>query len=96
LGFSFFGIEIFKVNSIDYPHFLTPSLWIVDIWIFIFIWQLAWLVYGISTIFRKSSSDYLYKYPPVMHWLIYLNFGIANIINILTLILWNQQQYLVI
>jgi len=99
------GLKIFVINSSDFLQSpfhvfqtflatnLATSLWITYMWIFIFIWQAAWLAYGVSTIFRKSSSDYLYKYPPVMHWLIYLNFSITNLLHIFCLTLWSQNLF---
>ena len=54
-----------------------------------------WLIYGVTTICRKSSSDYLYKYPPVMHWLIYLNFSVINVLNVITLLFWSKQLFMV-
>lgn len=67
--------------------------WLNYVWYFIYIYQFAWLCYGVSTIFRKSSSDYLYKYPPVMHWIIYLNFSLANILNYFCSLLWEHSYY---
>lgn len=96
-GSKFFGFNVFPTTS--YKVFglfhtnLASSLWITYMWILIFAWQLAWLIYGVSTIFRKSSSDYFYKYPPVMHWLIYLNFSVTNIIHLACLILWSRKLF---
>lgn len=92
LGFDIFPETTHQVFSL-FPTSLASSLWISYMWIVIFIWQAAWLVYGITTIFRKSSSDYLYKYPPVMHWLVYLNFSITNILHLVCLSLWSRKLF---
>jgi hypothetical protein len=64
------------------------------IWYIIYAWQGLWLIYGLTTILRKSSDDYLYKYPPVMHWLIYTNFLITNILNLCSSTLTNNRLYI--
>lgn len=96
-GSKFFGLDIFPQTSYNvftlFNTNLASSLWITYMWVIIFIWQAAWLVYGVTTIFRKSSSDYLYKYPPVMHWLVYLNFSITNILHLICLTLWSRKLF---
>ena len=94
-GATLFGLNIFAVgngttSSIDHTTFFNESKLAFYLWIFIFVWQFFWLCYGLTTIFRKSSSDYLYKYPPVMHWLVYFNFSLANILYITSLIFWSH------
>lgn len=96
-GSKFFGLDIFPETSDQvfslFHTDLASTLWITYMWIVIYIWQGAWLVYGVTTIFRKSSSDYFYKYPPVMHWLIYLNFSITNILHLVSLGLWSHKLF---
>ena len=69
------------------------SKWFYYVWYFIYAWQGLWLIYGLTTILRKSSDDYLYKYPPTMHWLIYTNFIISNILNLCSSLLSNNHYY---
>jgi hypothetical protein len=98
-GSSLFGVHLFLDNTNNLFNnsktFLNQSHIAVIVWGLIFSWQLSWLCYGISTIFRKSSSDYLYKYPPVMHWLIYFNFSFANILYISSLVFWSRNLNIV-
>lgn len=95
---SIFGVKIFGHTSyksfLVNPTELTYSIWLANFWIVIYIWQLAWLIYGLTTICRKSSSDYLYKYPPVMHWIIYLNFIISNILHVGCIYFWSNNLFI--
>lgn len=96
-GSKVFDLDLFPVSSYKvfnvFHTSLASSLWITYMWVLIFAWQAAWLVYGVTTIFRTSSSDYFYKYPPVMHWLIYLNFSITNLLHLVCLGLWTRKLF---
>ena len=56
----------------------------------IYAWQVAWLIYGISTIFRKTSYGYLYVAPGHMHPSIYMVFSLNLLANIAWLLLWDR------
>jgi hypothetical protein len=97
-GTTLFGLHVFApvTHSLHYNHtFLAESKLAVCVWAVIFAWQLLWLAYGVTTIFRKSSSDFLYKYPPVMHWLVYVNFSLANVLYVLALVFWSRDLNMV-
>jgi hypothetical protein len=99
-GTSFFGNKIFNaelnktLSTNDLETDMKPSISITYLWILILFWQCLWLIYGVTTIFRKSSSDYFYKYPPVMHWLVYLNFAITNILHVVCLFFLDHRFFM--
>ncbi len=64
-----------------------PARWGFSVWIIVFSWQLLWLLYGISTIFRKTSYGYLYIAPGYMHPSIYWCFICANVASVITMVL---------
>lgn len=97
LDVSLFGYRIFESSAKDvidtFETYMSPSGCFYFTWVIIFGWQVLWLAYGVATIFRTSSSDYLYKYPPVMHWLVYLSFAAINVLNVICLFLWSYKLF---
>lgn len=87
-------LNIAKENA-KRPNEVVHSKWILVLSVLITIWQAIWLIYGLTSIIRKSASDFFYKYPPVMHWMIYANFIAANILNFFSYVLWTERVYLV-
>lgn len=75
----------FKDNQSEWFYYILYSL---------YVWQALWLIYGSTTIIRKSSDDYFYKYPPVMHWIVYANFLISNLLNLCGSLLINNRIYI--
>ncbi|XP_069118123.1 uncharacterized protein [Argopecten irradians] len=81
-------LGIYESNTGDISDYfyleITPASWTFTIWAFIYVWQIVWLIYGLSTICRKSESGiYIYQLP-VMPPAIYIIF----ILNICTNIAW--------
>ncbi|OWF39584.1 uncharacterized protein LOC110464883 [Mizuhopecten yessoensis] len=58
---------------------ITPAGWTFTIWAFIYVWQIIWLIYGLSTICRKTDSGiYIYQLPvmpPAIYIVYILNLG---------------------
>lgn len=74
--FSNSTFEILK----SYGGDLSPVQWVhYTAWTMVFVWTLAWLCYGITTIIRYTSYGYLYMAPGHMHSTIYV-FTIIGII----------------
>lgn len=82
--------ELSKLSGFQNEH----CEWFYVIWYLIYIWQAVWLLYGLTTILRKSSDDYFYKYPPIMHWLIYTNLTISNLLCICCTYVINSRIYM--
>ena len=97
--FSFIILILYnQINIYDLNNLMgfknLQSNWFYYIWYSTYAWQALWLIYGLTTILRKSSDDYFYKYPPVMHWLIYTNFLISNLLNLCCSLLANHHIYI--
>lgn len=99
VGGSIFGFKLFqhslRVISEENQTDIIVSKWYYFLWIIVFLWEMTWLGYGVSTIFRKSSSDYLYKYPPIMHWFVYFNFSLSSLLYIACMIFWSRNLFLI-
>ena len=73
-----------------YPTGLTPSGWTFSIWGIIYLWQALWLVYAVSTLFRRGVDGYLYYSPDILPAYIYICYMINNITNVVWLVVWSQ------
>jgi len=68
-------------NPID----ITPARWVFGVvWSTIFIYQFIWLVYGLTTLCRRSEGGYLYFTPPYMPVTLYVFFSLSCLI----LVVW--------
>ncbi|CAH1787309.1 unnamed protein product [Owenia fusiformis] len=87
------GIFLNTTNVVSDVFYLeiTPAGWMFSVWGVIYIWQGLWLLYGLSTICRKSDSGYLYVTPPVMPPVIYVSFILNNVFNVTWLFLWDRR-----
>ena len=85
------------ISDVYYTE-ITPAGWTFSVWGLIYAWQAAWLIYGVSTIFRRTSYGYLYIAPGHMHPSLYLVFAFNLLTNIGWLLLWDRQlpQYALI
>lgn len=84
----FYGSDVFNKTSelLD----ILPATWSCSIWALIYAAQFIWLVYGLVTLFRKTTNgSYLYLKPDHMFWGIY----IAIIVNYLANIGWCFTQF---
>ncbi|CAH2284630.1 Hypothetical predicted protein [Pelobates cultripes] len=80
--------------SDKYPLDVTPAGWTFSIWSVIYIWNGLWIVYVLSTLFRRSKDEYIYAklgiHPPEFFTMWILN----NSINIGWLFIWDK-EYLI-
>jgi hypothetical protein len=69
--------------SDKYSLEITPAGWTFYIWGFIYAYQVCWLIYAISTLFRKNKSgEYLYCDPAYMSPFIYIVYMVNLALNI--------------
>lgn len=78
----FYSNDIFNWTTND-PLDITPATWTWSIWGVIYIFQFIWLVYGLWSLFRKTTNgSYLYLKPDFMCWGIYLCIIVNYLANI--------------
>jgi hypothetical protein len=80
---AFYGNDIF--NTTGNPLDIIPAGWTFSIWGLIYLVQFIWLVYGLFTLFRKTTNgSYMYLKPDFMFYGMY----IAVIVNFVANIGW--------
>ncbi|CAF1330842.1 unnamed protein product [Rotaria sordida] len=68
-----------------YDNEITPSYWVYrSLDVFNYFWQLAWLLYSLSFIYRRSTNGYLYLSPKTLT----LTFSIIYITGFLIQTIW--------
>ncbi|XP_069118109.1 uncharacterized protein [Argopecten irradians] len=84
--------ESTTVEISDYFYLeITPAGWTFTIWAFIYVWQIVWLIYGLSTICRKSESGiYIYQLP-VMPPVIYIIYIFNLCFNVAWMVLFDRK-----
>ncbi|XP_060070056.1 uncharacterized protein LOC132550063 [Ylistrum balloti] len=92
IGISIGLYESTTANISDYFYLeITPAGWTFSIWGFIYTWQIIWLVYGLSTICRKSNSGvYIYQLP-VMPSTIYITYILNLCFNVAWMMLFDRK-----
>ncbi|XP_064643916.1 uncharacterized protein LOC135497867 [Lineus longissimus] len=87
------GIFLSSIGNLSdrYATEITPSGWAFSIWGFIYTWQALYLVYGITTIFRKCEDGYLYQAPPVVPIYTYGVYVINMMLNLTWIFCWDRQ-----
>ena len=63
---------------------ITPAGWTFAIWGIIYAWQVVWILYGWSFVFRPSFKKTI---TPI----VYLLYGFTNISNIIWIYLWGNE-----
>ena len=82
---SMFGFQNGTRNiSDEYYTEITPAGWTFAIWGIIYAWQVVWILYGWSFVFRPSFNKTI---TPV----VYLLYGFTNICNIIWTYLWGNE-----
>ncbi len=71
---------------------ITPSGGTFRIWIVIYLWQMAWMGYGLSLLGRQGLTGYLYYSPNFMSVWLYVVFMLNNVINVSWLIVWDREE----
>lgn len=88
------GIFLNNTGDISNKYYttVTPAGWTFIIWGFIYTWQVLFLVYGVSTIFRQGVDGYLYYSPMIMPYSIYIIYIFSSVVNVIWLILWDREE----
>ncbi|XP_066298659.1 uncharacterized protein [Branchiostoma lanceolatum] len=80
--------------SDKYYNDLVPAPWTFSIWGFIYTWNVLWLLYVTSTIFRKTEEGYVYIVSDLLPWYFFAAWYLNNICNIAWLFVFDG-EYLV-
>ena len=70
---------------------VTPADWTFYMSVFIFLWQATWLVYGLTTICRKTEEGYIYVVHPTQPAIMYVVFSFSLACNVSWLLIWDQE-----
>ncbi|KAM9308324.1 uncharacterized protein PAF06_012515 [Gastrophryne carolinensis] len=73
------------------PLDVTPAGWTFSIWSVIYIWNGLWIVYVVSTLFRRNKMGPIYSKPAIHPPEFYALWILNNIINIGWLFLWDRE-----
>ena len=65
----------------------TSIRWVFIILLVVYAWQALWMLYGLTTIWRKTSYGYLYVAPGYMHPSVYWCFCGTNLSSVTTILL---------
>jgi hypothetical protein len=77
------------------PDDITPSDWIYrSLDALNYLWQLAWLLYSLTFIYRRSTGGYLYVSPKTLTPTFYVVYTLAFLIQTIWLLVF-QQKYIV-
>jgi hypothetical protein len=70
---------------------ITPSDWVYQsLDALNYLWQLAWLLYSLTFIYRRSTSGYLYLSPKTLSLTFYIVYIIGFLIQTIWLLFFNQ------
>lgn len=90
--------DVFRQNtggvSRKYELLITPAGWTFAIWGFIYTWNALWLVYGVSTIFRRNPNGVFIYQLDVTPPSVYMAFTVCNLFNIAWLFTWDREELL--
>ncbi|XP_014781962.1 uncharacterized protein LOC106877549 isoform X1 [Octopus bimaculoides] len=78
--------------SRKYSSSITPASQTFFIWSIIYLWQVVWLLYGMSLICRSRSNHYLYVFPPILSTTFYIAFAVNNIFTIAWTFVWIHEM----
>ncbi|CAF0946171.1 unnamed protein product [Rotaria sordida] len=79
--------------SDENPTEFTPAGPTFSIWGLIYTWQLAFLVYSIVNIWRKTDDGFLYIHPYTLHVAIFILFIVNMLLNSFWLVLWDRLKF---
>ena len=74
-----------------YDSDISPSPQTFAIWGLIYAFQLAWIIYSLTLLCRKSKDGYLYYTPYFMPLSFYLLYCVSNACNTSWLFLWDRE-----
>ena len=92
--FIFLGLFTMETGNVSHNYNLkvTPHDKTFMIWGIIYTWEIFWLLYVFSTLFRKSTQGPLYVYPPVTPSILFIFYIFNCILNCVWLILFDRHQ----
>ena len=70
--------------SNDFYIEITPAGWAFSIWGLIYLWQTAWIIYSLTSLCTKSTTD-------VISPILLLIYAVSNVVNIGWLIVWSRE-----
>ena len=97
LYFSFSGLFLNDTGAISDKFYLsiTPAGWTFSIWGVIYVWQVLFLLYGLSTICRRGPhKGYLYYDPGHVPGIVYFLYVSNMALNVSWLFIFDRQQIL--
>ncbi|XP_070574999.1 uncharacterized protein [Ptychodera flava] len=89
------NLKIFRNSTGDisdkYILNITPANWTFTIWGIIYCWMTLVVIYCLTTICRKNSTDYVYVRPRVLTPMFYIWFMLNLGLNTAWLVLWDRE-----
>ncbi|MEQ2288319.1 hypothetical protein AMECASPLE_021436 [Ameca splendens] len=76
--------------SAVYDTEITPSGWTFNIWIVIYIWLVAMIVYIVSGLCRRNGYGYVYCSPAVLPYGFFISWCLNQGFNISWLLVWDR------
>ena len=71
---------------------MTLADWHNAMWIVVFIWQFAWLLYALTTLCRTGTDGYLYCRPHYMPTSVYIIFILNNALIVTWTLLFDRKE----
>ncbi|GAB1610504.1 uncharacterized protein LOC115221566 [Argonauta hians] len=87
---SLFNQTISEVSR-KYSSSITPAPQTFIIWSVIYLWQVIWLVYGMSLVCRRQSGNLLYVFPPILTTTFYFAYAANNVFTIAWTFVWTRE-----
>ncbi|XP_043923062.1 uncharacterized protein LOC122798300 [Protopterus annectens] len=87
------GIFLSTTKNISAKFFLevTPDKWTFSVWVIIYSWNGLWLVYSLSTLFRRNKLGPVFCKPDILPIEFYIIWCCSNLFHIAWLILWDRE-----
>ena len=70
---------------------VTPADWTFYLSALSYLWQLAWICYGIYTVCKTVDDGYMYRVFPVLPPILHVVFSFALACNISWLLIWDRE-----
>ena len=87
------GYLVSKFYLDKYRLDITPSEWTFYTPLLIYMWQAAWLSYGVSTVIRQTHGQFMYIILPILPSDLYIMFAFGLACNVTWLTIWQRQFF---
>lgn len=79
--------------SDKYSISITPAEWTLYIWIVIYVWQVLWVAYSVTLLFRRNrlNTGLLYYSPPFLPPVFFVIYMMNLILNVTWLFTWDSE-----